>query len=256
MSAQKLIFDFGMHDGNDTAYYLARGFRVIALEANPLLSKKAGSRFRRNISQDQLTIENRALWRNADETITFYLSEANDEWSSLDRWRAESGGKGVREASVETTTLNRLIEQYGVPHYIKCDIEGADEIFVDQLIHTPKKPDFISVEGISIDWMAKLRASGYDKFQLVNQAKVRRFAGLEKLAGVYGESEFRFTGSSSGRFGFDLSKEHWMSFQEAASLWLKYLEIKTADEDMVLDNWFDYHATTTEVLERETDWPW
>ncbi len=26
-----LIYDVGMHDGEDTAYYLARGYRVVAI---------------------------------------------------------------------------------------------------------------------------------------------------------------------------------------------------------------------------------
>ena len=32
-----LIYDVGMHNGADTAFYLAKGFRVVAVEANPEL---------------------------------------------------------------------------------------------------------------------------------------------------------------------------------------------------------------------------
>lgn len=31
-----LIIDVGMHYGNNTAFYLKKGFRVAAIEANPL----------------------------------------------------------------------------------------------------------------------------------------------------------------------------------------------------------------------------
>ena len=34
---KNLIYDVGMSNGDDTAYYLHRGFRVVAIEANPLL---------------------------------------------------------------------------------------------------------------------------------------------------------------------------------------------------------------------------
>ena len=34
-SGRKLIYDIGLHRGEDTAYYVARGFNVIAIEANP-----------------------------------------------------------------------------------------------------------------------------------------------------------------------------------------------------------------------------
>lgn len=36
-----LIFDLGMHHGHDSEYYLKKGFRVVAVEANPLLARKA-----------------------------------------------------------------------------------------------------------------------------------------------------------------------------------------------------------------------
>jgi hypothetical protein len=35
-----LVFDLGAHLGADTSYYLARGFRVLALEANPDLARR------------------------------------------------------------------------------------------------------------------------------------------------------------------------------------------------------------------------
>ena len=38
---KKLIFDIGMYDGSDTRYYLNEGFRVLAIEANPILVKRA-----------------------------------------------------------------------------------------------------------------------------------------------------------------------------------------------------------------------
>ena len=34
---QDLIYDVGMHNGDDTAYYLHKGFRVIAIDANPAM---------------------------------------------------------------------------------------------------------------------------------------------------------------------------------------------------------------------------
>jgi hypothetical protein len=40
-SNPNLIYDVGMHTGQDTEFYLAKGFNVIAIEANPLLMQKA-----------------------------------------------------------------------------------------------------------------------------------------------------------------------------------------------------------------------
>ena len=37
-----LIFDVGLHHGDDAAYYLSKGFRVVGIEANPQLAERCG----------------------------------------------------------------------------------------------------------------------------------------------------------------------------------------------------------------------
>ena len=51
-----LIYDIGMNNGDDTAYYLQRGFRVIAVEANPALVSQAIQRFEREVAEDRLVV--------------------------------------------------------------------------------------------------------------------------------------------------------------------------------------------------------
>ena len=55
---QDLIYDVGMNNGDDTAYYLQRGFRVVAIEADARLAKCAVERFGAQISSGQLRILN------------------------------------------------------------------------------------------------------------------------------------------------------------------------------------------------------
>jgi hypothetical protein len=45
-----LIYDVGMHDGSDTAYYLHRGFRVIGIEADAATAAICEGRFASEIS--------------------------------------------------------------------------------------------------------------------------------------------------------------------------------------------------------------
>ena len=44
-AAADLIVDVGAHNGDDTAFYLHKGYRVIAIEANPVLAKSITVRF-------------------------------------------------------------------------------------------------------------------------------------------------------------------------------------------------------------------
>ena len=51
----RVIFDLGTNDGEDTAFYLKRGFNVVALEANPALCERERQRFRNESSQGRRT---------------------------------------------------------------------------------------------------------------------------------------------------------------------------------------------------------
>jgi hypothetical protein len=61
MEPLDLIMDVGMHDGTDTAFYLAKGFKVVAVEANPDLVAAGRARFAREIDEGRLTIVGAAI---------------------------------------------------------------------------------------------------------------------------------------------------------------------------------------------------
>jgi hypothetical protein len=51
-----LIYDVGMHNGDDTAYYLAKGAHVVAIEANPTLCDSVIQKFETPITEGRLNI--------------------------------------------------------------------------------------------------------------------------------------------------------------------------------------------------------
>ena len=236
------IVDLGMHVGDDTFYYLTRGFRVVAVEANPELVNRGAERFSEYLQDGRLIIVNAALSDRAG-VCNFFVSN-NDEWSSMDRWRAEAAGV-ANVVQVPTISLYELLVTVGngVPYYIKCDIEGADVIFLRQLGALDRKfyPQYLSAEGISIEWLALLFVAGYENFKLVNQAMIRRYLPTIDFT-INGMSKrHQFQPHSSGPFGDDI-EGNWLSFGEAAMRWLDFQRIKDCDQNMVLDNWFDFHC--------------
>jgi hypothetical protein len=66
-----LIYDVGMNNGDDTAYYLRRGFSVVAIEPNPALVASASERFRREIKVGRLTILNVGVAAENGELVAF-----------------------------------------------------------------------------------------------------------------------------------------------------------------------------------------
>ena len=84
---QKLIYDVGMNNGDDTAYYLWRGFRVVAIEPNPELVATAANRFRREIEAGYLKILNVGIAAEQGE-LPFWVCQTDSRLSSFDRRNA------------------------------------------------------------------------------------------------------------------------------------------------------------------------
>jgi len=52
-----LIYDVGMHNGDDTHYYLLKGAKVVGVEANPALHIALRDRFAGAINSGQLHLD-------------------------------------------------------------------------------------------------------------------------------------------------------------------------------------------------------
>jgi hypothetical protein len=62
-SVPGLIYDLGMNNGDDTDYYLKRGFEVVAVEANPALCQVARDRFAEAIAARPVVDCRSGHWR-------------------------------------------------------------------------------------------------------------------------------------------------------------------------------------------------
>lgn len=243
---QSLIFDLGMHRALDTTYYIDKGFKVIALEANPHLVAAARRKFAGSPKLQDLTLVDRALWSADGQTISFFVNSVKDDWSSVFKGWAEKGGHTTEEIRVQTITLARLFDDYGIPYYVKCDIEGADELFVRQLLADTRRPPFVSIEAVSLDALAILFAAGYDRIQLINQA----FNGFVQPPKPAREGMFvpiNFNGHMSGLFGLELNPSAWLTFDAAAQNYLDYRRLKQRDEKLAY-GWLDFHVTSASTL--------
>ena len=168
-----LIFDIGMSTGQDTAYYLHRGFKVVAVEANPLLAAQVAARYPAEIDSGRLIIENVAISETSG-SADFWICDDKPDWSSFDRACASRRGYRHHAIQVQCATLPGLIRKHGQPHYIKIDIEGHDRICITQL-SPADAPPFLSVEtyGCNAESVADLLALGYTKFKISDQVCFR-----------------------------------------------------------------------------------
>jgi FkbM family methyltransferase len=191
MKCDDLVFDVGMHRGEDTERYLAQGFRVVAVEANPALVDLAAQRFAHAIASGRLTIVGGAV---ADEPgmVELAVFDEHTVWSSMDRkFIARNLAMGQRCHTVEVPAVRfvDLLTEHGVPRYLKVDIEGSDMICVRALHEVTERPDYLSIESAVtsprsgavieavFDELAELWTLGYRAFKFVDQTRISTEAG-------------------------------------------------------------------------------
>ena len=205
-----LIFDVGMHNGEDTAFYLKKGFRVVAVEANPDLCARAMDRFRKEIETGRLIIVPRAI-AHRPGPVTLWVNNRNDEWSSLARDYVDRNNRiGAHSSPLQVPAVRfaEILDGYGVPYYLKIDIEGLDHLCLEALQGLSGRPKYVSVEtsgtnnfDYTLGLLTSLSALGYRRFKLVNQYMHHRIS-LPRPSREGAFIEHRFPrDASSGPFG-------------------------------------------------------
>jgi FkbM family methyltransferase len=234
-STSPLVYDLGMNNGDDTEFYLKRGFRVLGLEANPTLCERAEERFKDAIASGLLTIVHAAIWETSGET-KFFVNLENDHWSSIDIGWAARNDSSCREITVRCVTLPELFELHGVPHYLKIDVEGVDHVVLDQLRTVDEPPLYVSVEDcrFGFEYMKSLSASGYDGFKLLDQSTVGDLADT-----VTGHT---FKVGSSGPFGDDVPGP-WIPYDNMVGLYSRTVRDLEGNRLAPRTQWWDIHCT-------------
>jgi FkbM family methyltransferase len=256
-----LIYDVGVCNGDDSAYYLRKAARVVGIEASPIACEELKVRFADEIAEGRYTLLNLGVADRAGK-LPFYVCRSNPEWSSFDP-NVANRGVTVEKITVPTMSSGEIFRQYGVPDFTKIDIEGHDKVCLAGL-EPNQAPAFISVEMSHGDELvAHLLRLGYTRFKFVSQrtmtAASRPLIWLAyhlpdkprwwlrhfdvKLRGVIEDEGWRFPWGSSGAFG-DRAAGRWGSAKDALRMWrfLRDIDAKMAGAEGLFD-WFDIHAT-------------
>jgi FkbM family methyltransferase len=241
-----LIYDIGLHRGLDARFYLEKGFRVVGVEAVPQLCATVKAENASQIQNGALVVVERALYERSNEFVNFFVNPEKDDWGSLDRNSAEKGIGCAVETAVPTICLQDLVNTYGEPYYIKCDIEGGDAIFVRSLLAISTRPAFVSIEATNSEDLAMLLACGYNRFQIVNQYN-HPFVKCPFPAREGRYIDANFTHETSGLFGRELPPEKWEDFTSAFRKFSDWYDLHNRDPSLAI-GWLDVHCSTTSTL--------
>ncbi|MBV8529249.1 MAG: FkbM family methyltransferase, partial [Candidatus Dormibacteraeota bacterium] len=210
---------------------LKKGFRVVGVEANPDHCRGVDDRLGSYVRSGHLRVVNTAIGPSAGE-IAFYLNDFQPEWATIHRQRAEyymQFGGSVRTIKVPATRFEDLLSTYGVPYYVKIDIEGADNLCVEGLASCAARPKFVSLEtsktsfGEVFDVLSQLSALGYRRFKVVPQQWMR-FWRCPNPAREGTFVDHQFPAASSGPFGRELPGR-WLDLEATVRRYLRVFRL-------------------------------
>ena len=169
-----LLFDIGSNVG-DWALKNYTNNQIICVEASPTTFKTLVA----NTSNKNIICLNYAVTSSKEEEIEFFDCDTNTISTLNQKWLNDPSSRffnqfRFRKIKVNTITLDKLIETYGIPDLLKIDVEGAEDIVLQSLNSPVKIICFewaAEMQDVIINSINHLDSLGYQKFHIQNQDK-------------------------------------------------------------------------------------
>ena len=124
-----LCFDIGANIGNRTEIFTRLGATVIAVEPQEVCAKEIDFKYK---GKPNVVVIQKAV--GAKEGLTEIMintgcnccSSLSKEWIGCASSGRLAGSKWDRKEMVQVTTLDKLINEYGLPKFCKIDVEGFE----------------------------------------------------------------------------------------------------------------------------------
>jgi FkbM family methyltransferase len=258
-----LIYDVGAHKGEDTGFYLGKGYSVVAIEALPDLAKGIEARFHEEIDAGRLIVICAAVAPEAG-TVEFFVNRHNSVWGTINAaWAKRNEGLGAPSDihRVAAVRFDDVLREHGMPYYLKVDIEGADLLCLEALRQFSSRPRYVSIESEMVRWdslcqeFALFQSLGYEDFKVIKQGAVT----MQTPPNPAREGRYvahTFTEGSSGLFGEELPGE-WLTRERAIEVYRRiFVSYRFLGGDTlaakiiqhvpiarrILPSWYDTHA--------------
>ena len=166
-----MYFDIGSNIGLWSLANINLCDKIISIEASPITFNRLAN----NCKNDKIILLNYAVCNNNGNDITFYqadcdvLSTINKDWLTMDTSRFYN--QPYTEITCKTITIDKLIEQYGLPDLIKIDVEGGEYECILSLTQKVKLLCFewaSEVNDITFKCIDYLLNLGYTQFYIQN----------------------------------------------------------------------------------------
>ena len=208
----KAIFDIGANKGQNLSYFLDKADIVVAIEANINLVKQIKSDFKQFIDNKKLIVENVALIDDENiKNIDFYISKEDDVLSTLYPDDISKFYKQEVRCEKASLLINKYLKKYDISQieYIKIDIEGADDVVLNDLLKNNILCENLSVECHKSEVLELLLNSKFKSFKFVEGGDVNFKKNIEITNKLNEKKIINFDIHSSGPYGDDIPGNYY-----------------------------------------------
>ncbi|MFC4149558.1 FkbM family methyltransferase [Micromonospora mangrovi] len=173
VAAGDLVFDVGAHVGDHVGCFRRLDARVVAVEPQPVCARALRAIY---AGDERVVLVEAACGRSvgrlplAVNTANPTLSTASPHFihagHDADGWRHEVWDTGVE---VEAVTLDSLVDTYGVPAFVKIDVEGFEDVVLAGLSRALPVLSFeftTIARPVAYRCLDRLVALGFDAFNV------------------------------------------------------------------------------------------
>ena len=213
---KKIIYDLGCHNGSNIPYYLLKADLVVAVDANPKLCEIIKYKFKKEILEKRLIVENCVISHEVSgQKKSFYIFEELDMCSTVyPATESYFKNKKIEKSDYKHTeviskNILDLIYNFGDPFYIKIDLESYDHIILREIFNYKIYPKYISSECHNLEvFHLMINNEKYNFFKLSkgNEVHLEKYQ-IKNLSGI--EINYEFPPHSAGPFGEDI-KGNWL----------------------------------------------
>lgn len=187
----KIYLDIGANIGMWALKNVDNCDKIISIEASP----KTFDRLRMTCNHPKIEVLQYAVCNNDNKDIKFYDSSC-DVLSTISKdWLTSEDSRFYKytdytEIMCKSITIDRLIEEYGVPDLIKIDVEGAEYECIKSLT---KK-----VNNLCFEWASELNSMTFKCMEYLESLGFNEF---------YVQFEDTYTFRPDRYYSFDIAKD-------------------------------------------------